>query len=33
MPTMTFDRALFLECARGLLALGERMRAFKGARV
>jgi hypothetical protein len=30
---MTFDRALFLECDSGLIAFGERMRAFKGDRV
>jgi len=28
---MTYDRAIFLECARGLCALGERVR--KGVRV
>jgi len=33
MPTMMFDRALFIECDRWLLALGERIRAFEGARV
>jgi hypothetical protein len=30
---MTYDRAILLECARGLVARGERMRASKGVRV
>ena len=30
---MTNDRAIFLECARGLRALGERMRVSEGVRV
>jgi hypothetical protein len=30
---MTYDRAITIESARGLVALGERTRASKGARV
>jgi hypothetical protein len=33
MPIMMFDRALFLECDRGLLAFGERVRTCEGDRV
>jgi len=30
---MTTDRAINIECARGLVACGERVRASKGVRV